>query len=81
LLVFGDEDAVDFAREQLSKADLAKRERQPAEVLAFAGEHVEGIEQHPLVVLALGQRVEVRDSVSCNDEWEVLGPIIAAPAD
>jgi hypothetical protein len=59
LLKLGDENAVDLVREQLGQRDLAHGERQPTEVLAVAGKHVERIELRALVVFTGVQRIEV----------------------
>ena len=59
-------DAVDAARQQPRQVGLAHRQRQLAQILAVADQHVEGVELDLVIVLARVQAVEIGAAVDAE---------------
>jgi FAD synthase len=55
--------AIDLVRKELRETDFADAQRQRTEILALAGQQVEGQELGLFVVLARSQCVEIRNAV------------------
>ena len=59
-------DAVDAARQDPSEVGLAHAQRQFANILAVADQHIEGVEHDLMVMLPGVQSVEIRDAVDAE---------------